>query len=201
MTPGRRAMDGASHAHRRGNDPGADARLHHRVGDPTERLEGKAMNRGLENTPRTERSISLLFTGARDPLSLAIRAFTWSRWSHVAIIDGYCAIEALPSDGVVMNDTEVVLMRSREFELVELPCRSPEAVRAAAASQVGKPYDYTALLGMALRRNWQADDAWFCSELIAWAFEQAGEPLFRAECLRRVTPQHLWMLGPSGPGC
>lgn len=142
-------------------------------------------------------TVSLLFCNARDPLSLAVRAFTWSRWSHVALIDGYCAIEAQPGEGVVINDTEVVLMRSREFELVELPCRNPEAVRAAAASQVGKPYDWSTIAGIALRRDWQQEDAWFCSELVAWAFAQAGEPLFRAECLRRVTPQHLWMLGPA----
>jgi len=143
------------------------------------------------------RTISLLFSNSRDPLSAAIRAFTWSRWSHVALIDGYCVIEALAPDGVVVNDTEVALLRAREFELVELPCRNPEAVRAAASSQVGKPYDYTAVLGLGLHRNWQDDGAWFCSELVAWAFEQAGEPLFRADCLRRVTPQHLWMLGPE----
>ena len=144
-------------------------------------------------------TVSLLFCNARDPLSLAIRAFTWSRWSHVALIDGYAAIEAMAPDGVTMTETERILMRSSEFELVDLPCRNPEAVRAAAVSQFGKPYDYTAMMGLALRRNWQEDDAWFCSELIAWAFEQAGEPLFRADCLHRVTPQHLWMLGPAAP--
>ena len=144
-------------------------------------------------------TISLLFCNARDPLSLAIRAFTWSRWSHVAIIDGYCAIEARPRVGVTMTETEHLLLRSHEFELAELPCRDPEAVLAAAASQVGRPYDWSAIAGLALRRDWQADDAWFCSELITWAFAQAGEPLFRADCLRRVTPQHLWMLGPAAP--
>lgn len=140
---------------------------------------------------------SLLFCNARDPLSLAVRAFTWSRWSHVALVDGYCVIEASPRDGVTMTETEGLLMRSREFELVDLPCRDPEAVRHAAASQVGRPYDWSALAGMVLRRDWQEDDAWFCSELIAWAFAQAGEPLFRSESLVRVTPQHLWMLAPA----
>lgn len=190
MNPGRRAMDAASHAHKRDTDPCDFARMHYRLGDPDGR---RAAPPQVDTTMRT---ISLLFTRQSDLLSRAIRTFTWSRWSHVALIDGYGAIEATPPDGVVVNDTEVVLMRSSEFELVELPCSNPEAVRAAAASQVGKPYDYTALMGLALRRDWQEEDAWFCSELIAWAFEQAGEPLFRAECLRRVTPQHLWMLGP-----
>lgn len=142
-------------------------------------------------------SVSLLFTRPPGLLGAAIRAFTWSRWSHVALIDGYEAIEARAPDGVIVTETEQLLLRDQVFELVELPCRNPEAVRAAAASQFGKPYDYTALLGLALRRDWQEEDAWFCSELIAWAFEQSGEPLFRRECLRRVTPQHLWMLGPA----
>ncbi|MFH2082059.1 MAG: YiiX/YebB-like N1pC/P60 family cysteine hydrolase [Pseudomonadota bacterium] len=144
-------------------------------------------------------SVSLLFCRSHDALSVAIRALTWSRWSHVALIDGYCAIEALAPDGVQMTETEQVLMRSSAFELVDLPCRNPEAVRAAAASQVGKPYDYKAIVGLGLHRKWQDADAWFCSELIAWAFEQAGEPLFRADCLHRVTPQHLWMLEPAAP--
>jgi hypothetical protein len=142
-------------------------------------------------------TISLLFTNSRDALSLAIRAFTWSRWSHVALVDGDRVIEALAPRGVQVNDTDRVMMRSSAFELVDLPCRDPEAVLTAAASQAGKPYDYTALLAMALRRNWQEEDAWFCSELIAWAFAQAGEPLFRPEVMRRVTPQHLWMLAPA----
>ncbi|KAG0188260.1 hypothetical protein DFQ28_005152 [Apophysomyces sp. BC1034] len=75
----------------------------------------------------------------------------------------------------------------------------PEAESAAAASQIGKPYDYTAILGLGLRRDWQQDDAWFCSESVAWAFDSAGHPLFRPDSLRRVTPQHLWMLAPSPP--
>ena len=59
--------------------------------------------------------------------------------------------------------------------------------------------DVTAIVGLGLHRDWQEDDRWFCSELVAWAFEKAGEPLFRAEVLRRVTPQHLWMLAPAPP--
>lgn len=141
--------------------------------------------------------ISLIFTNQRDLLSRAIRVATWSHWSHVALVDGDRVIEALAPRGVQINDTDHVAMRSNEYALVELPCRNPEAVLTAAASQAGKPYDYTALLGMALRRNWQEEDAWFCSELIAWAFAQAGEPLYRPEVMRRVTPQHLWMLAPA----
>lgn len=146
-------------------------------------------------------TVSLLFTNSADMLSRAIRVATWSRWSHVALVDGDRVIEALAPRGVQINDTDRVMMRSREYALVDLPCRDPEAVLAAAASQAGKPYDYTALLAIAFRRNWQEADAWFCSELIAWAFAKAGEPMFRPEVMRRVTPQHLWMLAPGHMAC
>ena len=44
------------------------------------------------------------------------------------------------------------------------------------------------------RRDWQDDAAWWCSELIPWAAKQAGTDLFRPDALRRITPEHLWML-------
>jgi uncharacterized protein YycO len=144
--------------------------------------------------------VSLLFTNSADIFSRAIRVATWSRWSHVALVDSDRVIEAYPQRGVQIIDTDEVARRSREYALVDLPCREPEAVLSSAASQAGKPYDYTAIVGLGLRRDWQEADAWFCSELIAWAFTQAGEPLFRADCLRRVTPQHLWMLAPMAAG-
>lgn len=143
-------------------------------------------------------SIRLLFSTSRYPTSALIRAFTWSQWSHVAVIAGPWAIEAVAT-GVRKLPVLDAIGRAKRSAVVELPCRDPRAVIAAAESQLGKPYDFTAIVGLGLRRDWQEDDAWFCSELVAWAFEQAGEPLFRAECLRRVTPQHLWMLAPAPP--
>ena len=49
-------------------------------------------------------------------------------------------------------------------------------------------------------------DSWFCSELIAWAFDQGGTPLFNTDDIHRITPQNLHMLyhtliciGPAKP--
>lgn len=62
---------------------------------------------------------------------------------------------------------------------------------AAARSQIGKPYDWPGVLGIGFRRNWQESDAWFCSELVAWAFGVSGSPLFRTEHWR-ITPQTIY---------
>lgn len=142
-------------------------------------------------------TVSLLFSTSGHPMSAAIRLSTWSDWSHVAIIDGDEVIETTAPAGVRRFPVVQAINHAKRGAIVELPCRDPQAVIAAAVSQLGKPYDYTAILGLGLRRDWQEEDAWFCSELVAWAFQHAGEPLFRADVLRRVTPQHLWMLAPS----
>ena len=142
----------------------------------------------------------LLFSTSNSPFSALIRAATWSHWSHVAIVDGETVIEATATAGVVRTPLWRALARSKHYALVDLPCADPLAAIAAAAGEIGKPYDYSAILGLALRRDWQEDDAWFCSELVAWAFDVSGQPLIRAEMARRITPHHLWLLPPATPG-
>lgn len=142
-------------------------------------------------------SVRLLFSTTRLPLSVVIRAVTWSRWSHVALVDGDTVIEAVALHGVRRMPLAEAVSRTSDFALTDLPAQNPQAILSVAASQLGKPYDYTALLGLALRRDWQTDNAWFCSELVAWAFDAAGQPLLRPKFERRVYPQHLWMLPPA----
>ncbi|WP_115954009.1 YiiX/YebB-like N1pC/P60 family cysteine hydrolase [Cupriavidus plantarum] len=127
------------------------------------------------------KTVRLMFSTTHWPLSAVIRAFTWSRWSHVAVIDGDTVIEAVAVHGVRRAPLKEAIERASDFALVDLPARSPEAVIEAAASQLGKPYDYSALVGLALHREWQDDGAWFCSELVAWAFDAAAQPLIRPE--------------------
>lgn len=144
-------------------------------------------------------TISLLFSTTSNPFSGVIRAATWSRWSHVSIVDGDHVIEAVALHGVRRIPLTDAIGRAKRHALVELPCRNPHAVITAAITQLGKPYDYTAVLGIGLHRDWQEDDAWYCAELVAWAFDHANEPLFRPEALRRVTQEHIFMLAPAAP--
>ena len=135
-------------------------------------------------------SIRLLFSTSHHPMSAVIRACTWSKWSHVALVAGPCAIEAVTT-GVRKVPVLEAMDRAKRAAVVELPCRDPRAVIAAAESQLGKPYDFTAIVGLGLHRDWQEDDRWFCSELVAWAFAEAGTPLFRTEAWR-ITPQDIY---------
>ena len=135
----------------------------------------------------------VLFCTSHLPGAVLIRAVTWSAWSHVAILDGDMAIEAVWPHVKVTPLAEVLARHSR-YAVVDLPGADDAAILEAARSQVGKPYDLTALFGLLMHRDWQEEDRWFCSELVAWAFDKAGSPLFRRDAMHRVTPQHLWMV-------
>jgi uncharacterized protein YycO len=127
------------------------------------------------------------------PAAVAIRVFTWSDWSHVGIIDGDEIIEAVwPRVKVSKLDDVQKWYKCRA--VAEVKTRNDAEIIKAARSQVGKPYDIGAIFGFVARRNWEKTDKWFCSELVAWAFSQANEPLFRPGTFSRVTPQHIWMI-------
>ncbi len=139
----------------------------------------------------------LLFCTSNKIGSRLIRAFTWSKWSHVAIVDGNEVIEAA-WPRVRIKPLAEVLAEHTAYELVDVPDELlADDVIDAVRSQVGKPYDWTAIVGIFLRRDWEESDSWFCSELVAWGFAQANASLFRADSVRRVTPEHLWMLAPG----
>lgn len=139
--------------------------------------------------------MKILFCTSKLPGAALIRAVTWSDYSHVAIIDGDEAIEAVwPC--VRVSPLADVIASHPEHVIADFPCLSPIDAIKAARSQVGKPYDLAGILGIGLHRDWQETDSWFCSELVAWAFVQGGTPLFRPEAMHRITPQHLWILSP-----
>lgn len=138
--------------------------------------------------------VQLLFTTTNLPLSLLIRAHSGGPFSHVALVDGDRVIEAAAGHGVREASLDTALARSHRAALMSVPCQSAAAVLAAARSQIGKRYDWTGIAGFGLNRDWQESDAWFCSELAAWSFNAAGQPLIRADSVHAVAVQHLWVL-------
>jgi hypothetical protein len=62
-------------------------------------------------------------------------------------------------------------------------------------SQLGKPYDKTAILAFVAARDWQEKDSWFCSELQAAALVACGwfaSPL--ATEFNHITPRDLLLI-------
>lgn len=138
--------------------------------------------------------VTLLFSRSHSIGALAIRLVTWGTWSHVGLRSpSGTVLQASWPGGVEEVSFEAFVARASRWEelLVEVP--DPIAVIAWARSQRGKPYDLWGAVGLGLHRDWQADDAWWCSEYVEMALAHGGRPRFRAG-LSRVTPEHSWMV-------
>ena len=124
--------------------------------------------------------------------SYIIRAFTWSDFSHIdVVLPNGKLFGALAKTGVCEHDFGVYSAVKRFQVEVADEAKLFEILK----SQEGKPYDWAGVIGLGLHRNWEDDDKWFCSELMAWAFKQAGTPLLNADDAFRITPRDL-LLSP-----
>jgi uncharacterized protein YycO len=121
--------------------------------------------------------------------SLALRTLTWSSWSHCGIITpDNTVIEARAFEGVVERPLHELLEESSKYVFRTIDVPDDEAVIAFARSQVGKPYDYFGVAGIAFHRQWQDEDRWFCSELLEAAAAAGGRRRFIVDAWR-ITQQ------------
>jgi uncharacterized protein YycO len=135
-------------------------------------------------------NITLQFSTEKGIGSLIIRRMTWSEYSHVDIVMPNGDLLGARANGGV----QIRKPGYGKFTKVhhEVAVDAPDSVYEFAKSQVGKPYDWKAILNFGLERNWQEDDSWFCSELVAWTFMKAGHPLLDPDVqLYRISPRDL----------
>lgn len=137
--------------------------------------------------------VGLRFITSNSIVSRAIRAVTWSDYSHVDLIvkgPNGLALLGAQADGVKIRPWNYC----QPTRILNLYAEVPEGVAKVVFdfcnAQLGKPYDYSALAGNLLHRDWQEDDSWFCSELVAAAFDRAGYPLLNGGT-NRITPGML----------
>ncbi len=133
---------------------------------------------------------SLVFTSGEQPISRAVRWFTWSPYSHVAIINNETGEgwESITGSGVRLTNLPRVLRSADKHTIRYIDANS--SLEDFLNKQIGKKYDYGAIFGFVFRKNWQAKDKWFCSELIAEAFSSVNNPIL-AKISWRVTPGNL----------
>lgn len=140
----------------------------------------------------------LRFTGAGGVAGAVVKLATRSWCSHVEFeLDphpraecGVAVLGATPSHGVCIRPAQHGAFRVERFAV-----DAPAKVLRLARSQLGKPYDWLGVVGWGMFQDWQEQQAWFCSELVAWAFCRAGYPLLRTRQAWRLTPRDL-LLSP-----
>ena len=135
----------------------------------------------------------IIFTDTDLIGSFIIRKFTKSNWSHVAIEHNGMVIESVTHGGVRMVPLDDFESQYPRLFKMELPYKANEKIFNVVKSQIGKKYDWTAILAFGFNRNWQEKDAWFCSELIMNGILEAGYTVLNPSTkVSRITPEDLF---------
>lgn len=126
--------------------------------------------------------------------SLLLRSCMWSSWSHCGVLmPDATVIEAAAFHGVIRRPFDDVARGASQFAMRSIEVPDDDAAYAFAASQIGKPYDWVGAFGLALHREWDEPDAWYCSEYLEAAVVAGGRRRFINQP-RRITPQLSWMV-------
>lgn len=134
--------------------------------------------------------ITIQFSTTNHISSKMIGFMTWSWASHTDFVlpDGtlFGALAMENGGGVRKHILTPSYTRIERYTV-----DAPESILDIALAQEGKPYDWGGIFGVLARnRNWEDDDKWFCSELVAYCFKKAGVPLINDEPYR-ITPRDL----------
>lgn len=150
--------------------------------------------------------VRLVFSNSSLPLSPLIRAVTRLKtgqpcqWSHVGLVltneenleSSAIIIEStLSHGGVNLSSLGDFKRRAKTWCLVELvqEVEDFDLMVAIAKTKLGKPYDYTGILGLGVNRDWQEQDSWFCSEDVADTLKTSGLQLTGLHNVHSVFPQ------------
>ena len=114
-----------------------------------------------------------------------------SKFDHVQfVIDDQTRLSADLGTGVSLCGPPPAGTLTKQY-LID----APDTVLAFAMSQLGKPYDISAVLSIGLRirhnRNWLDPSKWFCSELVAASFLYGDVPLLKTSDILTITPRDL----------
>lgn len=139
-------------------------------------------------------------TVEHDPTCFLIRTVTWSRFSHVDICLPEGLLGARPPKVSIEPYGYQPKARVQYVRCKELSPEEELIAHKFWRDQIGKPYDYLAVAGNLVHRDWKSEDKWFCSELFAAGFLAAAWPLLNEEFLDRVTPG-IALLSPRLEAC
>lgn len=140
--------------------------------------------------------ITLRFsTDPRSITGILIRGVTWSEFSHVDVCTPDGKLLGAQIDGVKARPAGYAAKSCRFLYLQtdKLTAEQEKKFWEFLDAQIGKPYDFGAIAGILIHRDWRNPNKWFCSELVAAAFEYAGVPLLRTDFIDRVSPGQLLM--------
>jgi uncharacterized protein YycO len=145
--------------------------------------------------------ITIRFVAGNDFISRGIRLFEYGFWAtHVETLmpDG-TLLGAHARDGVQARPRDYDKGKFSKEEFVDIPAtpEQTDGFHTFLRAQIGKPYDFKAILGLVMQRDWRSDKAWMCSELVTAGFCQDKVGIFPPQLatkFSRVTPRDLLLI-------
>lgn len=130
----------------------------------------------------------------KDPgiISSFICYYTWGDWSHTEFVfkEGY--LGARFNGGVAVRAFDYIVPVKEEFRYLELSEDNYNKAREFLYAQIGKPYDWRAIIGIGLRNDFYTNGkSWFCSEILMSGSQAASSPLLNIERVDRITPRDI----------
>lgn len=124
-----------------------------------------------------------------------IRKWTWSDFSHVAmIVDDYVIQSTWCGGGVHKVSLEEFYKEYSTVEEVQIDLPDEDAAKHWLIQQLGKPYDVSFIFGFFFKReSWEEDDSWVCNELLEGACVVGGRRRIRGN-IAKVSPQISYMI-------
>jgi hypothetical protein len=114
--------------------------------------------------------------------------------SHVMLVHDAVAYEATMLHGCRKVPLEVAMDGVSYFQDMAVTVPQLDSGLAWIEAQMGKAYDYAALLLPLLASDdWADDSKWWCSELVFMFLVNSGLVLLDPEITKRVTPEMLRM--------
>lgn len=136
--------------------------------------------------------IRILQFKGRSLISRAIQLRTWGEYSHTAVLVEDEVIEAWHRGGVQRNKIwNIPHTDGTEIDVYALrPSLNEKTFVRLLSEEVGKGYDFQAILGFLGRKDLSNPDRWFCSELVFAMAARAGCLLLNAPAYK-VDPNLL----------
>jgi uncharacterized protein YycO len=112
-----------------------------------------------------------IFTTSPDLFSMAIRGFDSGGVSHVGMESPLVPGEVIDTTwrhGGVKKWPKAqfeTMHQRRVVRVIDVALPDEAGALSWLHDQIGKPYDKSAIFGMAILRNWQNDNSWYCFEL------------------------------------
>lgn len=143
--------------------------------------------------------VQLRFVGYNTAVSAMIRAVEYDfKFSHVeCVLPDHRIIGAYDTKGVAIQQPDYdhgSSILDQNFCVVKCSAVQAQLFHDFLFSQLGKPYDYTAVAAFVADRNWSENDSWFCSELICAALVHAQILPAMPISVSKITPRDLYLI-------